>query len=100
MISYWKNTVTIYRRNDFCVIYGKYNHFNKNASGEECIGMYWDHGDDPSFPNSRGKISPMVLEPSLISGFLNMLYSEAQSKNESTDMIEMYAKKFNATIQH
>lgn len=98
MISYWKNYKEIYRSGEFVVIFGEYNHLNSKNGSELCIGMYWDHGELPSFPNSRGKISPMVIERTLIEGILNTLAKQRKQHNQSIKSIEDAAKGFDIVI--
>ncbi len=98
-VSYWQNCKEIHRHKGFVVLYGEYNHKNENPVGELCVGMYWDNGDDPSFPNSRGKISPLVLEQSLVSGVLKTITQERRNVNLSTYDVEVAAIQFNVDLK-
>lgn len=90
MISYWQNTTEIYANGSFSVIIGEYNHKNQNKlGGEICIGVYWKEDEESaSFPNSRGKTSPVVIEKSLNAGFLQAILFQATKNNQNTEELQ------------
>lgn len=98
MISYWKNAKEIYGNGQFRVIIGEYNHknFNKNG-GELCVGLYWkDEEENSSFPNSRGRTSPMVIDQVFALGFLQMVLFQAAKDGSNLNEITLAIQRFSA----
>jgi hypothetical protein len=83
MVSYWTEVVELYSYDSFTVILGKYNHKNESEDGSFCLGMYWKDADDGiGFPNSRGYLSPIVLDEHFNEGFLQfILFQSVKEKN-------------------
>jgi len=69
IVSYWKNVQILYKNTETFIIYGEYNHLNKEVAKRR-LGICWNY-----YPKIRGKLSPLVIQKEmgkiLISGLMN-----------------------------
>ncbi|QAV24551.1 hypothetical protein [Proteus hauseri] len=79
LISYWKAPHIAYHNKErgFYVIYGKYNHLNREKKSNKCIGLYWDN-----FPKVNDVLAPMVVPADIGKSILAGLLQDAANKKE------------------
>jgi len=80
IVSYWKNVQILYQNTGMFIIYGEYNHLNKEAPKRR-LGICWN-----DYPKIRGKLSPLVIQKEmgkiLLSGLMNKAILEYTEDNK------------------
>ena len=76
MISYWQDTQEICEDDGLVLIFGRYNHKNRSASGTKSLGVYWDN-----FPFVNNKLSPCVIPKDTRNAILSGLLHKAVAEN-------------------
>ena len=72
MISYWKKPKEFYVDNGMSLIFGWYDHENKDDGGIKALGVHWG-----TYPHSRGGLSPCVIPEATRNAILAGLLQQA-----------------------
>lgn len=72
MISYWKKPKEFYVDNGMSLIFGWYDHENKDDGGIKALGVHWGF-----YPHSRGGLSPCVIPKATRNAILAGLLQQA-----------------------
>lgn len=80
IISYWSEPKIAYHDTNkgFSVIYGKYNHLNKEKIARKCLGLHWE-----DYPYARNVLAPMVVPSEIRNSILaGLLKDGLDGKNQ------------------
>ncbi|HBN5549423.1 TPA: hypothetical protein OUB89_000976 [Proteus mirabilis] len=83
IISYWSDYTIAHhdKAKGFLVIYGKYNHLNKENIARKCLGLHWE-----DYPYARNVLAPMVVPSEIRNSILAGLLKDGLDGKYQIDM--------------